>query len=354
MAEIATKEPAAPAAEETFEIDELETETPELDETEALEVPADEPDPEPVAKTEEPERKPEPKVEAKPEPKPDPKPEPKAEDAPRRLDPIAREERDKRKKYAALYAEAKDQIEDLQAQVRTLRSAQDPTKDPDLQRWHAELIAEADKSTEMSGPLKAALKEIQRRDIVLRREINLQMYQVQCDYSDRIARMKYKDFEQVLAKAGIYDAIKTGADGKFVDASIANRVYYNRDGSLCPDPAERMYRLAIGKLEYERQQRGEPEEEVEVVESPRNGARVERVEDTGKKVAEAERRGAERVIEAVAKNSTRHQGIRQLPKAKGTSSFTRPQLDKMSEDQPEAYAKLMERRPDLERWHLGG
>ena len=138
--------------------------------------------------------------------------------------------------------------------------------------------------------------------------------------------------------------------------AIANRVYYTADKKLAPDPAERMYRLAVGKLEYEKSLKGEDEEPEEIEAEPLKGKAKSKAEPKPepKAEAEAERRGAQRVIDVVSKNSTRPKGIRSLPKAgAGPTRVSKKYLDELMETNPSAYERLVQRNPELERWHLG-
>lgn len=338
--------------EEEFEIELPEDEEPVVPEG-AAEPELEEPET-PEAK------KPEtPKPEVKPEPKePVKAEEPKAEEPeepepkPKRLDPIAREERTKRKEYSRLYAETKSQLDAAERTIRLLREQPTDPNDPNLAKWHKDLADEASKATDLADVLKLTLKEMDRRDRVSRRELNVHLYQLQCDISETRARAGHPDFEKVCAEAKIFDAIQTNADGSFRDPAIAKRVYYTQDGKLAPDPAERMYRLAVGKLEYEKSLRGE--DEPEESEKPEPKARGPKAAEPKAEVVEAERRGAAKVIEAVSKNSTRPKGIRSLPKAgAGPTRVSKQWLDELLNDNPAAYQRLLDKNPAMERFHLG-
>lgn len=298
--------------------------------------------PEPKAEPEKPAEKPAP-VEAKASPEPDARPR-------ERLHPAVHEERAKRKEYARLYAEAKEQLDAAEQQIRLLRAAPTAADDPALKKWYEDLAAEADKSANMSDILKLAVREMDRRDRAHVQELNAQLYGLKCDVSEARARARHADWEAVVHKAGLFEAIRTDAQGRFQDPAIAKRVYYTADGGLAPDPAERMYRLAVGKLEYERTQQGDPDDEG--TDAPAAAPRVPKAE--AKVEAEAERRGAQRVIEQVAKNSTRPRGLRGLPKAEGPTRMTRQQLDRLLEEDPAAYDRLTKKNPGIERFHLGG
>ena len=250
--------------EEEFEIELPEDEEPVVPEG-AAEPDTEEPEPEPAPEAKKPEP---PKKEVKSEPEPEPvkaeEPEPEPELKPKRLDPIAREERNKRKEYARLYAETKSQLDAAERTIRLLREQPTDPNDPNLAKWHKELADEASKATDLADVLKLTLKEMDRRDRVSRRELNVHLYQIQCDISETRARAAHPDFESICAQAGVFDAIQTDAHGQFRDPAIANRVYYTADKKLAPDPAERMYRLAVGKLEYEKSLKGEDEEPEEI------------------------------------------------------------------------------------------
>jgi len=342
--------------EEEFEIELPEDEEPVVPEG-AAEPDTEEPEPEPAPEAKKPEP---PKKEVKSEPEPEPvkaeEPEPEPELKPKRLDPIAREERNKRKEYARLYAETKSQLDAAERTIRLLREQPTDPNDPNLAKWHKELADEASKATDLGDVLKLTLKELDRRDRVSRRELNVHLYQIQCDISETRARAAHPDFESICAQAGVFDAIQTDAHGQFRDPAIANRVYYTADKKLAPDPAERMYRLAVGKLEYEKSLKGEDEEPEEIEAEPLKGKAKSKAEPKPepKAEAEAERRGAQRVIDVVSKNSTRPKGIRSLPKAgAGPTRVSKKYLDELMETNPSAYERLVQRNPELERWHLG-
>jgi hypothetical protein len=364
MAETLIASPAAPTTEEeeTFEVTLEDVETPEAEVPEVSDLETEEPGAESAAEKEEPEKpseepakpvvKSEPvKVEAKVEgpAKPEVKPEPVRE----RLHPAVRQERSKRKEYARLYAEAKDQLEAAEQKIRLLTVGPTAEQSPELKKWHEELAADADKATTMSEVLRLSIREMDRRDTQRVRDLNGQLYGLKCDVAEMRARFRHPDWEHVIEQAGLFRAIKVDAQGNFQDPALAQRVYYTTDGGLAPDPAERLYRLAVGKIEYERTQRGEPDpEEPEAATPPGpKGAEGAKAEPA----AEAERRGAQRVIEQVSKNSTRPKGIRSVPKAgAGPTRVSKKYLDELLESDSAAYDRLLARSPGLERFHLGG
>ena len=363
MAETLTRSPAAPAApaepeEETFEVtlEDLSPPDPEAEGAESDRPESDQPEAAtPPEKPKEPAKSPEvasepvKPVEAKAEPvKPDVTPEPARE----RLHPAVREERAKRKEYARLYAEARDQLEVAEGRIRLLTTGPTAEQSPELKKWHDELAAEADKAATMSDVLRLSMREMDRRDQRRVQELNTQIYGLKCDVAEMRARLRHPDWEETIQKAGLFQAIATDAKGHFHDPALAKRVYYTADGGLTTDPAERLYRLAVGKIEYERAQRGEPDPEDTAEAAPTAKATPEVV---AAPAAEAERRGAQRVIEQVSKNSTRPKGIRSVPKAgAGPTRVSRRYLDELLETDSAAYDKLIARHPDLERFHLGG
>ena len=359
MAETVTRSPVAPATEEeeTFEVDLEGGDTPEGD-PDADEVAAaaagDAPPATPAvaAEAKEPESKSdEPTPEVTPEPAKAKVEPPTPEVARERLHPAVREERNKRKEYARLYAEAREQLDAAEQRIRLLTVGPTAAQSPALKKWHEELAAEADKAATMGDVLRLSIREMDRRDQQRVQELNAQLYGLKCDVAEMRARVRHSDWEQTIQQAGLFAAIMTDAQGNFHDPILARRVYYTADGGLAPDPAERLYRLAAGKLEYERTQRGEPE-----MDEAEEGAPAA---TTAKKVpvpaAEAERRGAQRVIEQVSKNSTRPKGIRSVPKAGvGPTRVSRQYLDELMDTNPAEYNRLLAKSPGLERFHLGG
>lgn len=148
----------------------------------------------------------------------------------------------------------------------------------------------------------------------------------------------------------MFEAIALNEKGEPRHPAIYRRVYYTSDGGLAQDPAESLYRLAVGKLEYDRAQKGEPDPDDEP--KPKAEATPKKAEP--KPEAEAERRGAQRVIEQVSKNANRLKGIRRVPNAGEPQRMSRQQLDELMDGNPEAYEALMARNPGLQRFHLGG
>lgn len=62
------------------------------------------------------------------------------------------------------------------------------------------------------------------------------------------------------------------------------------------------------------------------------------------------------MIEEVRRNAGRPQGVRGLRPAGAPERvrLTRPQLDELQEREPETYQRLIERNPEIQRYHLGG
>ena len=360
MADVATvKSPTAPeTAEEVFEL--------ELTEEDAALVVVDEvvaeEEPE-AAKDAEPKPKAEPVAEVpKPEPEvAEPKAAKQAEEPPKkRLDPIAREEREKRKHYAQLWAETAERLDAVEAENASLRArvGRAAVDDPNLKEHVAKLRERADKSQTMGELAEVLLEEFDRRDRAASNEVgqvavevDRAIYSLRCEVAEVRARVRHDDYDAVVGNSGLLGELRSvkGADGKevFANPRIARKVYWTDDGKLAADPAERLYRLAVGKVEYERAQRGETDEEPEPVQAKPEGK-------PAVPEAEAERRGARRVIEQVERAATRPRGIKGIRKAGGPVGFTRAQLDLMMEQNPERYQALMKTHPDLERFHLGG
>lgn len=320
----------------------------------------------PVAERDDEEPEPEPVPAATVEPAKD-KPKPKVEPVPveeavvvetgkksEPLSPAAREERAKRKMYAKKWETAIGERDVALAEIDRLKGK---GASPAEKQYLDDLRRQADEADSMGKLMELSLREMDRRDRLWTKQL------VEMDYTHKIAlsqinaRITHKDFDDVLQKAGIYDAIRVDSQGNWADQDLGRRIYFTRDGKLRADPAEEAYQLALGKVEYEASLRGEEESpkkpDLKVV--PKAQAPV-KPEEEALTVADAERRGAQTVIDKVVENQNRPKGIRNLRSAgtPGTARFTRTQLDALAESDPQGYLALMKKNPQLERFHLGG
>lgn len=332
----------APAEDEVFALDE----TPEPEDAEAALAEAEEPEKgEPEAKA----AKPTP-AKAEPEKAEPEKPEAAKPEKRERLSPAAREEREKRKAYARKYEQTLSERDAAMAEIERLRG----TRSADLKEHYKGLVERADKAEKMGEIMTIALEEMDRRDTLLQRTLADVQYRHAVEMSQVAARQRHPDYDEALRKAGIIDAVQIDpATGTWRDPEMGRRIYLTRDGRPKADPAEEAYQLAVGKLEYEAARNNgkadEANEEPEERTPEKPGAKAPTAED----VREAERRGARQVIETVER--ARPKGLANLkPAGKPTAGLTRRQLDDMMEREPVRYAELCKKRPDLERWHLGG
>ena len=368
----ATKEPAtagtATAEEEVFEVTVLDEEDeqlltrsaePEESVRGAEEGEEKEPEQIPVEPA-----KPAPEAKAAPEP---PKSEPvvvaaapEAEKPVQRpLTPIEREERRKRKDYAGKWQAALEETERLQAKIaemgREVQSgkAEIPEERLKVLREAAEKADGLGKVAELSVQEAARLiqdndKQWAARFTELQRRTHIQISEV-------AARGRHPDYDQKLSEAGIYAAIKQRDDGSFPNPYLARRIL------LSADPGEEAYQLAVGRQEYEQAQKGEPAEEAPMAEQkPAPAAAPKAAEAPKPEVAkpaegeaEAERRGARRVVEKIEANAQKPRGIAGLRSA-GTvkTQWSKPELDALMKQSPAKYEALLSKFPDLERFHL--
>jgi hypothetical protein len=269
----------------------------------------------------------------------------------------AREERAKRKSYAALWEQATIERDEAIARARAAESllTGQPTQEA-LSRHLDELRAKADSVEKLSEVLNLALGEMDRRDRLAEQRLAAMQYRQDVALAQLHARQRWADYDEVLAKAGIYEAIQPAASGGWRDPALAQLIYYFPDGSLRRDPATRAYELAKGRLEYEGRDEsaGPPAEAVAATNgaptTPVAAVAAPAVAPDAAMVA-AERRGAQRVIEQV--NQARSRGIRAVRSAGQPAPITRQQLDELMERDPQRYERLMAANPDLERFHLG-
>lgn len=347
-------EPEAPPADDVYEVrlPDAEGEAPlRLDtlEDDAAAEPEGEPGDKPVAKVA--------PVKPKAE-KPEAEPEPEKAHEP--LSPAAREERRKRKIASQKWQEATEERDAALLELDRLRRRPGSTKEQ-----REAILAKADTADSMRALMETTIEEMDRRDQMHRDELFALSYQHKCDLSEMRARIAHADYDATMQASGIYEAVQIDpATGTWKNQEIGKRIYLTRDGKLRADPAEAAYQLAIGKMEFEASRNGNAEDgEPPVTQSSK--AETDEVEPTRRAAPASERRqdldaarreGAREVAERVAVNASRPKGISNLRSAGPPSSarLTRRQLDKMQEEEPAAYERLIQKNPDLKRWHLGG
>ena len=314
-----------------------------------------------------------PKVEAKGKPEPKPKAEPEAaaelEEKPqaRPLTPIERAEREKRKEYARKWQSALDEQERLQARIQQLQREVKVT---------GEIRLPQERIAAVKGRLKAALKDASELDVVAERAVEESVGEAafliqerdkhwqqeieRLQFVNRVslsilgARVSHRDFDEVLKTSGLAAEIGERADGTYANPYLAKRVY------LAADPGEEAYTLALGRLEAEAGKNGQPEaaEKTARAESdaaepakaaPKTAAKKEAEADE----SEAERRGARKVIEQVETIASKPKGIAGLKSAGGPKTrWSKGELDGLMRANPGRYQELVQKYPELERFHL--
>jgi len=164
------------------------------------------------------------------------------------------------------------------------------------------------------------------------------------------------NFDAVLEKSGIRDRLSLLPTGQLKDPIIAKAVYGDRN------PARAAYFLGLQELEAagrlaevqgaeDEAERVEPEKP----EKPVAPAKVE-AKPAPRTVAEAERAGERRVIEAVSTNASRPRGIQRIVDSgePGHARVTVSYLDNLLYTNPDAWKRIIEQNPHLERLQLGG
>lgn len=132
--------------------------------------------------------------------------------------------------------------------------------------------------------------------------------------SQKVARLTYKDYDEVLKKSGVEDEITLDASGRAKDPVMWKRLLVDAE-----DPGEEAY--LIGKeILRQRGQRagGLDEEEGELLDEPAGDRAT----------------GRREVVERLERNGDRPRGIRDIPDAGApatTRRFTRTQIDRLSE-----------------------
>ena len=362
------EKPAAPVAEaeEEFEIT-----LPRDDEERSIRLEEEEPEPpkEPAKEEPKPEAK---KVEVPAEPKPvEPKTEAKPDDPEREaLLARAREDRAKRKDYARRYQDTLSELDRAREQLARERTKPKDEGDPRAAAYWkqrvAELKVEADKADGMGQLVEMTLNEVwkeqERRDRLHARRQEQFEYLTTVSIAQVQSRQRHVDYDEVLKKSGVQGAIQVGEDGNWKDPVLGRAIYFTRDGELRTDPAERAYEIAEallkGKEAYDKELAGDEgtaEAKAAKVE-PKAEPQAEPKGDTAKVEADAERRGAQRVIETVEAAAKRPVGIRGIRSAgaPGRGVITLRELDRLADENPVELDRVLRANPALERKWLGG
>lgn len=161
---------------------------------------------------------------------------------------------------------------------------------------------------------------------------------------EKIFRSKHDDYDALLTKAGVFDALKVLPNGQFQNPAVARRVYTS------PNAAAEAYAVAQELLALEEEKAdGRPStgRDRETTAEPRTSVAPDAV-------AEAERRGRRDAFEEVAQTDNRRGGLRHLPGSSGPrrAVITKEYLDGLMEQNYPAYEALMAKNPALERWHM--
>lgn len=170
------------------------------------------------------------------------------------------------------------------------------------------------------------------------------LFAIRMDSLEKIARLRHRgSYDKYIQESGIMSGLTIQQNGKAQDEALARQVFGSED------PAEELYTLAVGKLVKEGKLTGQAAEAEEVdeaepvVEQVRRAAQPREVED-------AERQ----IIDKVVKNAARPRGISDIPAATPSKKggISKGQIDRLAEDNPEGYRKLMASRPDIREWYL--
>ena len=315
--------------------------------------------------------KPEPKLEAKPKAEPEAKVEAEEKPPARPMTPIERAEREKRKEYARKWQSALEEQERLQARIQQLQREVKVT---------GEVKVPQERIAAVKGRLKAALKDASDLDVVAERAVEESLGEAayligerdkhwqqeieRLQFVNRVslsilgARVSHRDFDEVLRRSGLAAEIGERTDGSYANPYLAKRVY------LATDPGEEAYQLALGRLEAEGKN-GQPEDADAEKAAPRAKAdtaepakavpkaAVKTEADAEKDEADAERRGARKVIEQVETIASKPKGIAGLKSAAGPKTrWSKGELDALMRANPGRYQELVGKYPELERFHL--
>ena len=303
--------------------------------------------------------KPVPKPEEKPaEPKPEParvEPEvPQAQAKPKPLDPVAREERRKRKEYAELWRGVSEERDKALEALDALRRK--PATPKASKEYLDALKKKAESAEGLGEVLEIAVQEMDRRDERWAQQLEEAKFDFDVKVSETRARVRHPDYDEVCGKAGIFAAVKV-TNNQFADPVLARRIY------AASDPGEMAYRLAQGKLAAEAEAKAEldgegsetsaaaPAVAAQADGKPESKAPAPRAEELDR----ARQEGAREVIDRVEAGARRPRGISHIrPAAPPPQRVTREAIDKMADEDPEALQRWFEKNPGMERWWLEG
>ena len=170
------------------------------------------------------------------------------------------------------------------------------------------------------------------------------------------------NYDEVMEQSGIFGAVRQDAHGNFADPVVAKMIY----GSA--NPAKRAFKIASDKLAMERKPE-KPEHDDDDVETPpmpaAPAAIIPTAPPTPDALAEAKRAGAREVVETVAANTKRPQGVRMVrdagqPVRVGKDLGLWNQLDawmsraEASPAERERFLTFMDHNPDLNAFLMAG
>ena len=346
---------AAPPEEDVFEAIPPEASAPAAvaeDELEVLEEGAEAEGDKKPAPPEKPTPKPDEKpAEVKPEaPKPEPEV-PQAQVKPKPLDPVAREERRKRKEYAELWRNVSEERDKALDALDALRRK---PATPKASKEYVDALKKKAESAEGLGEvLEIMIQEVDRRDERWAQQLEEARFDFDVKVSETRARVRHPDYDEVCGKAGIFAAVKT-TNNQFADPVLARRIYASSD------PGEMAYRLAKGKLAADADAKAEldgdgGDESAAVVVAAAQAEVKPEPKDKAPKADDLDRarqEGAREVIDRVEAGARRPRGISHIkPAAPPTQHVTREQIDAMADGDRERWFK---KNPEMERFWLEG
>jgi len=221
------------------------------------------------------------------------------------------EERGKRKR---LYQEVEQMRRRFDEEQR--RRADDAADKPAASKDYNQM---ADLN-ELVTAVRSEIKEEFSRDLS---KVRMESIQAKVTLSQEIMRSRVDEFDDVLAKAGVLEAVKIDpSTGKAKDPFLWNMIY------LSENPALTAYEYAKGKL-------GEEDE-----------ASTTEIEERGAK------RGRKEIVTKVIDNASKPRGIATMPSSTSSQTgLTRRQIDAMTDEQK---AWIKKNRKEMWEWYLQG
>lgn len=273
------------------------------------------------------------------------------------MPPGVRKEREKAKRF-------KDAWETEKARADALAVREPPIFAPLPPARNAALRTKAENGSmgDVFDALMTGFTEMlsgghQQREQQTREQAEQQLLEEQ---RQRVAEMEvafkatHADYIDTLQRGGIWDLLHVDErTGRYTHPQGG---YWARIVHSAPNPVAKAYELAVGSIVAKGGEVPSGPEPPTAAVTPSAAAPSVATTPPASTPAEAERRGAQRVIDTVVKNQARPVGTRGLPNAgppQRTGMYDRAYLTRLQDANFEAYRRLCDANPGLEAFHQG-